>query len=445
MNSSEILDSEVKIIWDKEIASWIRPIKWKIEALLSLISETWVWEDKKLEIERLLQKIKTEVDYLWDENISLKKKYKWDNQDYLGDSLLMYDQISEKIRSWDIITSESLIEIIKIFFENHFPWVTIWIYRYIKNQWGFTDYETKIDWSHRQKVLREEDLDGRWDFLNQSVVTKKFQYTVSDDWVISWSMPLTQNDELYSLYLYFEKKYEEWVDIGEMEKRFYVYIRIVGFIIEQELKNIRNLYRDTLTWCQTKDYFNKHREFRNYSAIAIDLDKFKEINDKYWHSWWDDVLKAFWVLLQSCIRKGEWDAIRLSWDEFCVLIKNTNASDNHMKKILERLEKIVSEWKTKISLKNIENGEIEEVNILFSKWVCVNTNENKLSEVYKAADDDLMRNKSKEWAAYRVEDALKHLPPHIQLEIIYSVIRWLKGDNLHDCKTCEGKTIKKAE
>lgn len=442
MNNLWIVKWLPEIKSTKWILKSINPVKEKIDTILSLCSNSEFSDEKKANISSLLKEILIETESLSSENDYLRNSGGESNQDYLGDAFVMHDMITEEIRKWTIVTSEALIAKIKIFFQNHFPWVNIWIYRHLQNQWGFTDYETR-DENQRQKLLRESDLSqDKWEILTKSSQSKKFQYFVSDDWIISWSVPLTQNDEFYSLYLYFEKEYEEWVDIGEIEKKFYIYVRIIWFIIEQELKNIRNLYRDGLTWCKTKDFFNKHKDFRNYSVIAIDLDRFKEVNDKYWHSGGDDVLKAFGQIIQSCIRKWEGDAIRLSWDEFCILVKSIDWKMDHVEKILARLNSIKDSWKNKLNLRNIDTWEFEEVEILFSSWTFINTEEYRLIDVYKMADDELVKNKSKEWAAYRVEDALKYLPPHMQLEIIYGVIRRLKEQNLHDCKTCKWKEVK---
>lgn len=430
----------------KKITWYLQWIKSKVDEALSTLPKDDNIEDIKSKIWWLLDDVYIEMESLSAENSHLRENNELDSPNYFRDAFIMQDQLTEEIRKWNIITSEGLIAKIKLFFENHFPWVTIWIYRHIQSQWGFTDYETKIDGTHRQKVLREENLDEKWKVLNESAISKKFHYTLSDNWIISWAIPLTQNDELYSLFLYFERTFEDWIDINEIERRFYIYVRIIGFIIEQELKNIRSLYRDVLTWCQTKDYFNKHKEFRNYSVIAIDLDGFKQVNDTYWHSGWDEVLKKFGTILQSCVRKWEGEVIRLSWDEFCILVKN--AEDNkqpHMEKIIERLDHMRNEGKITQKLTNINNWEIEEVPIHFTHWVCINTNENKMQEVYEAADKDLMIKKGKDWIAYRIKEMLDSLPVTIQQDIIFSVIKWLQEQNLHDCKTCKVKTIKKAE
>lgn len=410
------------ILTDALVLSHFNEIKKQIDSIFSLLPEsTELTKEIKWEIRKKLNNIFTSIEDIWNKNTNTEAEaIEWNlyNYRYIADAIKMHDQITEEIRSWNIITSEWLVLKIKEFFEMHFPWMIIWIYNHIQSQWWFTDYEDKIDYLHRQQVLREKELWEKWEIMKNAVDRKKFFYLLSPNWVISWAIPLTQSDELYSLVLYFEKAYDEWTDIVEVEKRFYAYVRIIWFIIEQELKNIRTLYRDALTWCHTKDFFNKHIHSTEYSVIAIDLDKFKEVNDKYWHSWWDQVLVSFWKILQSCVRKWEWESIRLSWDEFCILVKNIDWNTSNIKNVLKRLEAIKNTWNSNIELKNINTGENETVTIQYTHWISINDWLKELWDVYRDADNQLMISKSKSWIAYRIACLLQGYDPDKKNEIL---------------------------
>jgi len=69
---------------------------------------------------------------------------------------------------------------------------------------------------------------------------------------------------------------------------------------------------------------------QNFTLIMIDLDKFKQINDKFGHVKGDQVLKDFAEILIGAIHKKD-SAYRYAGDEFIILIENTN------KKAIEKI------------------------------------------------------------------------------------------------------------
>jgi diguanylate cyclase (GGDEF)-like protein len=55
------------------------------------------------------------------------------------------------------------------------------------------------------------------------------------------------------------------------------------------------------------------------SLVLLDIDRFKEVNDRHGHAGGDQALRAVAVLLQSCVRTGDLVA-RLGGDELAVLM-----------------------------------------------------------------------------------------------------------------------------
>ena len=65
------------------------------------------------------------------------------------------------------------------------------------------------------------------------------------------------------------------------------------------------------------------RSVEPMAAIALDLDHFKQINDRYGHEKGDDVLAAVGQLLSDAVRTSDF-AARAGGEEFCILLPGTD-------------------------------------------------------------------------------------------------------------------------
>lgn len=82
------------------------------------------------------------------------------------------------------------------------------------------------------------------------------------------------------------------------------------------------------------------RENQKFGLLFIDLDGFKDINDKYGHVYGDEVLSLVGKRLLECVRKTDTIA-RMGGDEFTVLLKNIKDKEsvnNIAKKIHDLLQ-----------------------------------------------------------------------------------------------------------
>jgi diguanylate cyclase (GGDEF)-like protein len=65
------------------------------------------------------------------------------------------------------------------------------------------------------------------------------------------------------------------------------------------------------------------RTLEPLAAVALDLDHFKQINDRYGHDKGDDVLAAVGPLLADSLRESDF-AARAGGEEFCILLPGTD-------------------------------------------------------------------------------------------------------------------------
>jgi diguanylate cyclase (GGDEF)-like protein len=75
------------------------------------------------------------------------------------------------------------------------------------------------------------------------------------------------------------------------------------------------------------------------SLIVVDVDRFKQLNDRYGHLYGDEVLKRIGSLLQQALRAKDDYAARFGGEEFVILLPATHQAA--AMKVAERLRKMV--------------------------------------------------------------------------------------------------------
>ena len=84
------------------------------------------------------------------------------------------------------------------------------------------------------------------------------------------------------------------------------------------------------------------RERAPLTAVVIDLDHFKRVNDSHGHAAGDHLLSAFGALLRSQLRASD-QAFRYGGEEFCLLLPHTSAQA-----ALSQIERLLLAWQAQV-------------------------------------------------------------------------------------------------
>ncbi len=106
--------------------------------------------------------------------------------------------------------------------------------------------------------------------------------------------------------------------------------------------------KDSLTGVYNRRYFNnfidreieRSKRYKYFiTFIMIDIDRFKEINDRFGHQMGDEVLKGIGHILEAQIRKID-TLVRYGGDEFLIVLPE--ADDKNINGFISRLKKTVN-------------------------------------------------------------------------------------------------------
>jgi len=158
--------------------------------------------------------------------------------------------------------------------------------------------------------------------------------------------------------------------------------------VNKKLKEISDIDRLTGIYNRRKledvltDVYNKAERYQNdFSLIILDLDHFKNVNDKYGHQVGDMVLKEISSLLLDSIRKVDYCG-RWGGEEFLIILPETNIED--ALKLAKRLRNIVERH----SFSRVDN-------LTSSFGVAAYSKDKELEDLFREADQALYRAKEK--------------------------------------------------
>ena len=97
----------------------------------------------------------------------------------------------------------------------------------------------------------------------------------------------------------------------------------------------RRLLQDRLNY----EISRHRRHSRRFTVLALDLDGFKQVNDRFGHAAGDEILREVARALEKAVRDQD-TVVRMGGDEFCVLAPEIGWED--AERLAERLEQAVA-------------------------------------------------------------------------------------------------------
>lgn len=175
-------------------------------------------------------------------------------------------------------------------------------------------------------------------------------------------------------------------------------VRSIATLVELAIQNQRTMenlvFIDPLTGVYNRGFYDRqvsleieraHRTHRKFGLLVLDVDDFKQINDKYGHRAGDQVLSQLAKELQSKMRKIDL-LFRYGGEEFVVLLPG--AEQEETERTGERLRRIIDEMTVTLE------GESATLPVTISVGAAVFPDQSRTqSGIFKAADEAMYRAK----------------------------------------------------
>ncbi len=174
----------------------------------------------------------------------------------------------------------------------------------------------------------------------------------------------------------------------------YIGIWIVSHLYESNRSDIENslMYlasRDSLTGAHNRlslstsfhRFTSTKKEQQHFSLLILDIDYFKQINDRFGHDIGDKVLIETSLLISRIV--GDENLFRIGGEEFCVTLLDIDLDE--AKKIGEQLRYTVSN--------HLFNFGDKRLQLTLSIGICRYRNGDNLSDILKLADIELYKAK----------------------------------------------------
>jgi len=158
------------------------------------------------------------------------------------------------------------------------------------------------------------------------------------------------------------------------------------------IENREKLLYDSLTGVHSRLAYDEYLEQElarwkrygsSFSYVVLDIDNFKNINDKYGHSAGDKTLQIIAKMMLQKIRKSDF-VFRIGGEEFVLLLTNTNVSQAEV--LVEKLRKAVND--------RVFHFNQKQVSLSMSAGITETRDEDDVESIFERADGALYRAKN---------------------------------------------------
>ena len=250
---------------------------------------------------------------------------------------------------------------------------------------------------------REEQMSGHRQAISLQILMKEGMEQISDNVdaaedISQWKSEIAKNIDLI------KEGVEDFVGQDKI-RNVAVEVRSESLVtkikqmeIETELlqqklvENREKLLYDTLTGVRSRLAYDEQIEQEmarwerygsSFSYAILDIDHFKNINDKYGHSAGDNVLKIIANMMSQQIRKSDF-IFRIGGEEFVLLLTNTDVSQAGV--LVEKLRKAVKAREFSFNQ--------ERVTLSLSAGLTETWDGDSVKSIYERADAALYRAKN---------------------------------------------------
>lgn len=176
---------------------------------------------------------------------------------------------------------------------------------------------------------------------------------------------------------------------------------LIGEMYEHLFRNVRErAFLDGLTGVYNRGYFDDkiekemaraRRYQRSLSVLLLDLDDFKEINDRHGHQAGDQILVQFSNFLCDNLRDAD-VVCRYGGDEFVVILPETDR--DNARKTAESVEKTIRDTRFLVECPEGGEGEVDvEASAGYASFSPENNSEDTVEKLLRRADASLYRAK----------------------------------------------------
>jgi len=243
-----------------------------------------------------------------------------------------------------------------------------------------------------------------WDLNEEKRILRNKIGWIESNYDTAWKMYLP----IYDKFISNKEKWYFTMDLldNNVEDVYFVWNIIFNLIddviyhmfLSYDEQFMKKVIIDKTSWAFTREYgLNKLTKWilslsegKDLYVTFIDIDHFKNFNDKYWHPEWDNVLNIFVKAIIKSIRSTDY-VFRYGWEEFILVIKwdewNCKTIFTHFK---EKVDNILQEKFSKKEIKEL---------IKFSWWVSKSSSFNivdintKVESIITLADNKMYKSK----------------------------------------------------